>query len=134
MALGMKNDAVLVHEGVWDFDVDGGAQGVFSLMTLPVGAVVQKVVAKVQTAVTSGGALTMEWGDLNDADGYSGAAKAVGALTLNAVFDGQADSAALLPVSSVNGANAQAVGLTIGGADATAGKVVVMVQYLYPKA
>ena len=79
-----KNDGVQVQEYVYDFADDGGVIGEIVLSDkagldpLPVGAIVKSVTAKVLTALTSGGSAVLSWGNGDDADGYSGAAAAVG--------------------------------------------------------
>jgi len=133
-----KNDGMLVQEYEYDFAVDGGAQGTIDLSAkankdpLPAGAIPVECYAEVVTAVTSAGALTLSWGNgsANDVDGYSGVAKAVGALLLDTVFDGKADSGALLGVTKL-AAGEGPVSVTIGAADATAGKVKFRVVYVY---
>lgn len=136
-----------VQEYVYDFAVDGGAQGAINLHAkagvdvVPVGAIVKRVYAKVLTACTSGGSATLAWGNGDDADGYSGSAVAVGSLTANALFNGYDNGAALLwddtndhpiDVNVADAADGQFIA-TIGTADLTAGKVVFMVEYYLPK-
>lgn len=130
----MFANELLYQEYEYDFAVDGGAVGTINLSAkarkqpLPVGAVPMEVYAEVLTAVTSGGSLTMSWGDGTDVDGYSGTAKAVAALTLNSVFDGKADSGALLP-SKVLTAGTGQFSVSIAVAAATAGKIKFRVVY-----
>jgi len=132
----MFSNELLYQEYEYDFAVDGGATGDIDLAAkagkapLPVGAVVMEVYAEVVTAVTSAGSLTMSWGDGtgNDVDGYSGTAIAVASLTLNTVFDGKADSGALLP-SKVLTAATGAFSVSIAVAAATAGKIKFRVVY-----
>lgn len=125
---------LLSQEYVYDFAVDGGAVGDIVLSdkagynALPSGAVVQNVHAWVETACTSGGSATLSWGDNSDVDGYSGTAKAVAALTENAVFSGSADSAALCPSYAAN----SDFSVSVGTAALTAGKVVYRVEYYVP--
>jgi len=131
---------------VYDVSEDGGAQGAFDLSAkarkepLPLGAVIAEIVALVQVAFTSGGAGTLEWGNGSDADGYSGVAHALAALTLNASLNGYDNAAALLwddtndhklhPVVS-DVASGQVVA-SVGAADMTAGKLAVMCSYYLP--
>lgn len=144
--MAFKNDNVQVAEYVYDFDVDGGLQAAFNLhakdgkAVVPVGAIKTAVTMKVLTTFTSGGAGTLTWGNGDDADGYSGAAIALGSLTAGAVFNGWDNAAALLwddtndhaiYVNVADAADGQLIA-TIGGADMTAGKAVVMVHYLMP--
>lgn len=150
-----KNNGVNVKEYVYDFSVDAGAVGSISLSGkanaggLPVGAIVQSVHAKVLTACTSGGSATVEWGNTADADGYSGTAVAVAALTANAVFNGtetaggegaliytrKATTPALgtpKPYAVTSTANTQDFKMAIGTAALTAGKISFSVHYLLP--
>ena len=140
------NDGLHIQEYVYDFDIDGGAQGEIVLSDkdakdpVPNGAVIKSVTAKVVTAFTSGGAGTLAWGNGDDADGYSGAALALGSLTDNALFNGYDNDAALLWDTTddhplyVNVADSDdgKFSVTIGAADMTAGKMVFLVEYLYP--
>ena len=90
----LKNVGLQVQEFVYDFDVDGGAQGAINLhakdgmSVLPAGAVIRAVRAKVLAQLTSGGAAVLSWGNGDDADGFSGAAQAVAGFTANALFNG----------------------------------------------
>lgn len=144
--LGYKNDGVNVAEFVYDFAVDGGAQGAIDLSgkankeDLPVGAIVNMVRAKVVTACTSAGSATVVWGPTADPDGYSGATIAVASLTDNALFNGHDNAAALLwddtndhAISyNVGAANAADLLFTIATADLTAGKIIFFVEYYVP--
>lgn len=142
-----KNDGLLVEQYNWEFSEDGGATGALALdakedkpvTTLPAGALVMGVVGYVKTAVTSGGSLTAEWGDNSDPDGYSGSAIAVAALTVNSVFNGHDNGAALLwddtndhaIYSYVDGSTKDgSFDFTINTAAATAGIMEFRVLYL----
>lgn len=144
--MAFKNDGVQVAEYVYDFDVDGGAQGEIFLSSkagyapVPNGAIITAVCLKVVTAFTSDGSATLAWGNDDDPDGYSGTAIAVASLTDNAVFNGWDNGAALLwddtndhqiYVPVVNEDDGE-VSVTIGTADMTAGKAIVLVQYYMP--
>ena len=136
-----------VQEYVYDFSVDGGANGTAinlhakdNKAVIPVGAVIKSVVAKVVTACTSGGSATVAWGNEDDEDGYSGSAIAVGSLTDNAIFNGWDNGAALLwddtndhklYVNVADSADGE-FKLTIGTAALTAGKILFLVEYYYP--
>lgn len=143
-----KNGGVNVQEYVYDFAEDGGAVGEIFLSSkagvdpIPTGAIIKRVTAKVLTAVTSAGAATLAWGNDDDPDGYSGTAIAKASLTANAVFNGYDNGAALLwddtndhpiDVAVINEDDGE-VSVTIGTAALTAGKVVILVEYYYPKA
>lgn len=132
-----ENDNVLVQEYIYDFAVSGGAQGALDLNLgnrLPAGALVKNVYAKVLTAFTSGGAATVAWGDGTDPDGYSGAAKAMAAMTAADAHDGKADSGALVAGLHrvVTEATDGKVELTIAVADLTAGKLQLLVELMLP--
>lgn len=125
-----------VQEYVYDFSEDGGAVGEIVLSSkagykgLPEGAIIEEVIASVETACTSGGSATLSWGNSGDVDGYSGSAKAVGALTADAAFLGGADSAALVPSYVDSTANNQNFSVSIATAALTAGKVHFKVKYM----
>lgn len=143
----MKNQ-YCVQEYVYDFAVDGGAQGTLVLSNkngknpLPVGAIVKEVTAQVVTACTSGGSATVAWGNGDDTDGYTthGSPVAVASLTLNAVFNAASLDSALLWDGTndhyiplyIDDATTGNFSMVIGGADLTAGKIVFIVEYLYP--
>lgn len=113
---------------VYDFAVDGGTHGSaitpVASVTLPANAIVTAAWMHVVTAVTSGGALTLS-ADLKSA-GDLVAATAVGSLTLNAVITGAAQTTALRIAADTTPT------VTVGAADATAGKVRVYLKYFYP--
>lgn len=141
-----KNAGVNVQEYVYDFAVDGGAEGEIFLSSkdgyqpLPVGAIVLGVIAKVETACTSGGSATVAWGNDDDPDGYSGTGIAVASLTANAVFNGHDNAAALLWDDTNDHAIYPYVAdeddgefsVTIATAALTAGKIRFNVLYLMP--
>lgn len=135
-----------LQEYVYDFSVDGGAQGEIVLSdkagysALPEGAIVKSVVAWVESACTSAGSATLSWGNSTDVDGYH-AAVAVASLTANAVFNEQDATAALLwddtndhqiPYYVDGTAANKAVSVSIATADLTDGKVRLMVEYIMP--
>lgn len=142
--MGTKN-AVNVQEYLWDFSVDGGASGAIVLSdnnnknSLPIGAIVKNVYARVITAVDSAGdSATIKWG--NASGDYHGAV-AEASLTENAVFNAQDDTSDNLlndadpghPLAYyVADADAAKFQITVAGEDATAGKIVFVVEYLYP--
>jgi hypothetical protein len=133
-------------EFLYDFSKDGGAISTIALSakngksTLPLGAVVTSVFAKVITTCTSLGSATVEWGNTTDTDGYSGAGIAVASLTANSVFNGWDNAAALLwddtndhPIyPNVTAANDSVFSVTIGTAALTAGKIVFVVEFYVP--
>lgn len=141
-----KNDGLHVQEYVYDFAVDGGAQGEIFLSSkagyapIPNGAIIKAVTGKVVTAFTSGGSATLVWGNDDDPDGYSGATIAVASLTDNALFNGWDNAAALIwddtndhqiPVAVINEDDGE-FSVTIATADMTAGKAIFLVEYLMP--
>lgn len=144
--MSFKNDGKQVQEYVYDFAVDGGATGEIFLSSkanknpIPTGAVILSVTAKVLTTFTSGGSATLAWGNDDDPDGYSGTAIAVASLTAGTVFNGWDNGAALLwddtndhdiPVNVADEDDGE-VSVTIATAAMTAGKMVIMVEYLMP--
>lgn len=147
MGSGIKNTGVKVAEFLYDFAVDGGAVSTIALSSkankasLPVGAIVTKVLAQVVTACTSGGSAVVEWGNTADTDGYSGVAVAVASLTAGAVFNGSEDAtspAALIFDNTldeekpyyVGSANAADFKIKITTAALTAGKIAFHVMYV----
>lgn len=128
---------------LYDFDVDGGAQGTISLSgkagfdPLPDNAIVTSVYLNVITAFTSGGSATLEWGNTTDPNGYSGATVAVATLTVDSVHNGHDNAAALLWDDTndhalffkANSDNDRDISVTIATADMTAGKAEVVVEY-----
>lgn len=143
--MSIKN-RIHVQEYIYDFDVDGGAQGAINLhakdnkSVIPVGAIIKGVTAKVVDACTSGGSATVIWGNGDDADGYSGATVAVATLVDNYVTNGWDNGAALLwddtndhPIyqNVSTAADGQFI-VTIATADLTAGKIVFLVEYYMP--
>lgn len=143
LAVAPKNGGVQVQEYVYDFAEDGGAQSTITLSSksgsspLPVGAIVVAVHTRVETALTSGGSAVLSWGNGDDADGYSGAAAAVAGFTANALNNGWDNAAALIWDDTndhqiplyIDDVTTGAVSFTIGTADLTAGKVVILVEY-----
>lgn len=144
--MAFRNDGLHVQQYIYDFDVDGGAQGEIFLSSkagyapIPNGAIIKAVTMKVVTAFTSGGSATLAWGNDDDPDGYSGTAIAVASLTDNAVFNGWDNGAVLLwddtndhqiPVPVINEDDGE-VSVTIATADMTAGKCYIFVEYLMP--
>ena len=136
-----------VQEYVYDFDLDGGAQGAISLSAksdaapLPICAIVNDVYARVLTAV-AGTSSTLAWGNTTDPDGYSGTAIAEASLTADSMHNASGNAGALLWDDTndhmipflVAAADDQDFSVTVGTADLTAGKVVFVVEYYFPKA
>jgi len=134
------------QEYVYDFAVDGGLQGEIVLSAkatkdpIPVGSIIKSVRAKVLTALTSGGAATLAWGNGDDADGYSGATAAVAGFTANALFNGWDNGSALLWDDAndhnlevnVSTADDGKFEFNITDADLTAGVIVFHVDYYFP--
>jgi len=145
--MGIKN-RINVQEYVWDFAVDGGAQGTFDLSAkdganlIPVGAVVTEVTAIVLTEVDSAAdGSTIIYGPTADADGYSGTTPlAEAGLGAGTIYNGGSIAAPLLWDDTndhqiyhlVDAANDQDFVVTLAGEDATAGKIVFVVEYYFP--
>jgi hypothetical protein len=145
--MGFKNDGVNVQKYVYDFSVDGGVKDVAIVLSdkdtkepIPVGAIITGVTAHVATACGSSGSATVVWGNGDDADGYSGTLIAVGSLSLNAVFNGWDNAAALLwddtndhPIYFyVADADDGAFKVLIQTENLNAGKIVFSVSYFMP--
>lgn len=111
---------------VYDFAQDGGAYNgnVYTLGTVSGSVLIEKVIARVATAVTSGGSATVIIGHTDNADAFvdatGGALANIGAVTVIA------DATTNVPMILVNG---KLITMTIGTADLTAGKIVVEVWY-----
>ena len=137
-----------VQEYVYDFAVDGGANGSNIVLSdkdgkkpIPIGAIVTNCVARVVTACTSDGSATVSWGNDDAENGYSGTTIAVGSLTDNSIWspgvqgsesllwDDSNDHNIFFPV--INADDGDFIVL-ISDADLTAGKILFMVEYLLP--
>jgi len=120
-------------EGRWDFDVDGGAQGAFELISVPINFRVEDIFYEIETAFTSDGTPTCELGDGDDPNGYfadfqstmdtpaiygAGAQYGKGALAWEDTED-----SGLFKVYAA----ADTIDFTVGTADLTAGKMLVTV-------
>ena len=122
----------------YDFDTDGGAQGTFTLGTLPTGVIIKDFQFYVETAATSGGSATITYGNAADPDGYmadtfaaagsdNDAARA-GEIAGDLVWDDTNDHAIAYFVTSANAD----VEMVVGTADLTAGRIHVKVDYYKP--
>lgn len=131
MGLGHPNDNPQVHEYVYDVANDGGAVASVVLSSkssqnaapLALGSVRLRVVALVDTAFVGGGA-SLQWGDGDSSTGIH-AAEAVGALTLNALFNDNSDKV-------VVDANGGQIVVEVTGAPFTAGKLRLLVEVMRP--
>lgn len=117
----------LHQEFVYDFDVDGGAIGNISLGTLPEGMVVTDAFVTVETALTSGGAATVAFGNANDRDQFITAKAKTTVDTAGKVVGG---ACAVLAQNLV--ANEKTVSITIADAAVTAGKLRLAVRGYVP--
>lgn len=111
---------VKLLQGQYDFDLDGGAIGNFDLLTLPDDFVVIHADVFVETALTSGGAVTVEFGNVADPDGY---VADIGAASAGLV----AGAGALLSGKHLVLAADDKVTMAVGTAALTAGKLKVKV-------
>ena len=139
----MSNIGKQVAEYVYDFAVDGGAQGVIDLSAktgkspLPQNAIVTAVTARVITAIV-GSSSTLIWGNTTDADGYSGATIAEATLVKDYLVNGWDNASPLLWDDAndhqinflVNSANDADFTVTIATGDLTAGKIAFYVEFL----
>jgi hypothetical protein len=105
------------YEATWDFAVDGGATGALDIFTADGACIVVGFYAIVDTAVTSGDALTLDLGTTATADLFQ-ADIAVGALTANSVHG--VNAIGDLPVRL---ADTNVIKQTIVAHAATAGKI-----------
>ena len=117
---------------VYDFAVDGGATGAYTLATIPDMCVITHAHATVKTACTSGGSATVIWGTNGTTNLFMNTTQgAVASLTANAVVvppavEG-APNALPLPVRMAAGTTLVA---TIATAALTAGKIEFVVNYM----
>jgi hypothetical protein len=145
-----KNDGKVVMEYLYDFSVDGGIATQLTLSDkhgkgpLPVGMIVTDCMAAVLTSVTSGGSATVEWGNGDDSDGYSGTAIAKATLVAGYCVNGMGIQAAAPGALLWDNTNDAQIPLYIDDATTgafkiianvaalTAGKIVFMVEGLNP--
>jgi hypothetical protein len=120
---------------VYDFSVNGGAQGAINLLDdagnsaiLPKGAVVVHAWAYVKTNVTSGGSATISLDVLTTADLQAATAKA-SLVTSVPFIIGKPIRTGATVVGPVTAAAGSHVTATIGSADVTAGKVEYYLEY-----
>lgn len=137
----------LIKEFVYDFSVLGGATGNISLIAadpngnlLPEGFIIEQVMVKTDTALTSGGTPTITVGNTGDADGYLVDIYAAASAVNSVVRSGEVAGALLWDDTNdheinyrVNGTAAnQDVIIAIGTAAVTAGKFRVIVEGQIP--
>ncbi len=104
---------------LWDFAEEGGAQADYSLgRKLPAGAIVTRCTADTQTDVTGGADFLVSAGAT--------------ALTTAAALTTAGLTTLSLPANAVKVSTESELKITIGTADATAGKVRFFVEYLLP--
>jgi hypothetical protein len=111
---------------VYDFAADAGAYNgkVYILGTLSGKVLIEKVIARVVTAVTSGGSATVIVGHTDNNDAFVDAtAGAVANLTADAVAAAATTSVPMILASG------KQITMTIGTADLLTGKIVVEVWY-----
>ncbi len=116
----------------YDFEKHGGAIGTITLSlasVIPQGAIVPSGMIKVLTAFTSAGAPTVQLKCVGTDDVLAATLK--GALTLNAVVDVVPDGTASNAISTADTARA-GLTMTIAVATITAGKMIIMLNWLQP--
>ena len=117
---GVRCDSVL-----YDFSEDGGAVGDVSFgRKLPAGAIVTKVFSDEQTALTSGGAATVQL--------KSGSVSLTDALAFDSGFAGVEEQALASSAEAIKLSAEGELKISIATAALTAGKVRFFVQYLLP--
>jgi hypothetical protein len=107
-------------EVTYDFSVDGGATGTLDVFTANQDLVIHRVSAKVKTAVTSGGAATVEVGKSGDTAGLV-AQTGKASLTAGAVIDSK--------IGGYKLASGGKIIQTIATAALTAGKITYLIEY-----
>ena len=144
--MAFKNDGLNVQEYVYDFAVDGGAVTGHILSNkagydpIPTGAIVKAGTEKVVTTVTCSTGGTIEWGNGDNADGYSGSAAQASGFTAGNLYTGWDNGSELLwddtndhPIPLyIDDATTGQFKMTVGTATLTAGKIVFLVEYLLP--
>lgn len=109
-----------IVEVTYDGAVDGLAQGALTLFTAAADLIIERVIAKVKTAVTSGGSATVEVGKSGDTAGL-------------VAQTGKASLGAGVVVDSKKGgyklASGESIIQTIGTADLLTGKIVYDIEY-----
>jgi len=111
---------------IYDFSKDGGAYSgnVYILGTMSGAVLIEKVIVRVTTAVTSGGSATVIVGHTDNDDCFVDAtAGAVANLTANAVAAAATTSVPLVLASG------KKITMTIGTANLTAGVIIVEIDY-----
>ena len=124
-----RDEAVLNDGGVrsescvYDFSEDGGAAGDVSFgRKLPAGAVVTEIVSDEITALTSGGAATVQL--------KAGSTDLTDALAFDTDFTGTETQALASSATAIKVSSASELKITIATAALTAGKVRFFVKYL----
>lgn len=117
---------------VYDFAVDGGATGVYDVMTASAGMVIVHAHAKVLTACTSGGSATVKFGPVADDDRFITTTQgAVASLTAGAVIVPVAvEGTPNVLATPYSHAEAAKLVMTIGTAALTAGKIEFTIGYI----
>lgn len=128
------NNQVEYARYVYDFAVDGGATGVYDVMTAAAGMVIVHAHARVLTACTSGGSATVKFGPSADDDRFINTTQgAVASLTAGAVIVPPAlEGTPNVIATPYSHAAAAKLVMTIGTAALTAGKIEFVIGYLKP--
>lgn len=131
--MGYQIDKYLNISAVWDFAVDGGAAGTFTVLDVPINFRVEDIIYEVETAVTSGGTPTITIGDGDDADGYFVDFQA--SMGVAGVKGTNEDDKGALAWDDTNDARnckiyaaADTIDLVVGTAALTAGKIKITVM------
>jgi hypothetical protein len=114
------SEQYVIEEVTYDFAVDLGATGALNLFTAEQDMVIHKVVAKVKTAVTSGGSATVEVGKSGDTAGLV-AQTGKASLTAGVVIDSK--------IGGYKLASGAVIIQTIATAALTAGKITYEIHY-----
>lgn len=126
----MDKNSLHMQEYVWDFAKDGGAVGEIDLSAkannheMPAGAIVRRVIAKVETLCVGVGA-SLAWGYVGTPNADH-AAEAVAGLVADALFFDAGDRLV------ASGSDEGKVAVDISGAPLTAGKVRLVYEYYSP--
>lgn len=127
-----RRDQAVLNEGgnraesaLYDFSIDAGAIGdVEFARNLPAGAIVTKIVSDEITALTSGGAATVQL--------KAGSTNLTDALAFDTGFAGVQNQALASSATAIKIAAESELKISIAAAALTAGKVRFYVEYLLP--
>ncbi len=118
----LASSAKQIQKVVYDFDLDAGAQGSIDLaVSLPDNSVVTALFSDEITALTSGGAATLQL--------KAGAIDLSDAIAFDTGFDGVQSQALASSATAIKVNADDTLSLEIAAADLTAGKVILAIEF-----